>query len=168
PGSVHPYGQRPGEINYSIGRAALNRVLVSAAERAGVMLRFEHRCLGLEPESRAVLCIEARSGRTLELDCETIIAADGAGSAVRASLAAAGACTVRVVPLDHDYKEMTLPALGATHALEPDVLHVWPRGGFMLIALPNPDGTFTVTLFLPRTGEPSFAALADEVALRAF
>ena len=168
PGSVHPYGQRPGEINYSVGRAALNRVLVSAAERAGVMLRFEHRCLGLEPESRAVQCIEARSGRAFELDCETVIAADGAGSAVRASLAAAGACTVCAAPLDHDYKEMTLPALGGTHALEPDVLHVWPRGGFMLIALPNSDGTFTLTLFLPRTGEPSFAALADAVALRAF
>jgi len=63
---------------------------------------------------------------------------------------------------------MTLPALAGTHALAPDVLHIWPRGGFMLIALPNLDGTFTLTLFLPRTGEPSFAALAGARTLRAF
>ncbi len=166
--SLQPYGQRPEEVNYSVGRAALNRVLVTAAERAGVMLRFEHRCLGLVPESCAVQCVEARSGRAFELDCETVIAADGAGSAVRARMVAAGACTVRAAPLDHDYKEMTLPAIAGTPALEPGVLHIWPRGGFMLIALPNPDGTFTLTLFLPRTGESSFAALADDLALRAF
>ena len=167
-GSLQPYGQRPEEINYSVERAALNRVLVTVAERAGVTLRFEHRCLGLAPESRAVQCVEERSGLTFELECETAIAADGAGSAVRASLVAAGACAVRAAPLDHDYKEMTLPALAGSHALEPDVLHIWPRGGFMLIGLPNPDGTFTLTLFLPRTGEPSFAALSDDLALRAF
>ncbi len=168
PGSLQPYGQRPQEINYSVGRAALNRVLVAAAERAGVVLRFEHRCLGLVPESGAIQCVDERSGRAFEFDCQTVIAADGAGSAVRASLAAAGACTVRAVPLDHDYKEMTLPGLDGRHALDPEALHIWPRGEFMLIALPNPDGTFTLTLFLPRTGEPSFAALIGAPALHAF
>ena len=168
PSTLHPYGQRPEEVNYSVGRAALNCVLVAAAERAGVTLRFEHRCLGLDPSSHAARCVDERCGREFEMVCETLIAADGAGSTVRASLAAAGACTVRIEPLGHDYKEMTLPALAGTHALERDALHIWPRGGFMLIALPNPAGTFTLTLFLPRTGEPSFAALAGTPARRAF
>ncbi len=163
------YGQRPEEINYSIGRAALNRVLVDAAERAGVELRFEQRCIGYDPLAQAARCIDECSGREFTLECDTLIAADGAGSPVRASLAAAGVCTVSVEPLDHDYKEMTLPAApGGMHALSPDALHIWPRGGFMLIALPNPGGTFTLTLFLPRTGEASFAGLEDADAQRRF
>ncbi len=165
---LHSYGQRPEEINFAVGRTALNRVLLAAAERAGVILRFEQRCLGLEPDSPALHCMDERSGRHFLLDCETVLAADGAGSAVRASLVAAGASRVRVTPLDHDYKELNLPALGGAHALEPDALHIWPRGGFMLIALPNPDGTFTLTLFLPRTGAPSFAALTGAQALETF
>lgn len=168
PSELQPYGQRPGEINYSVGRAALNRVLLTLAERAGVRLRFGHRCVGLDATSHAPRCIDERCGRAFEFACETAIAADGAGSATRASLVAAGASTVRLEPLAHDYKEMTLPARAGTHALEPDALHIWPRGGFMLIALPNPGGTFTLTLFLPRSGEPSFTALEGERALRAF
>ncbi len=167
--SLQRYGQRPEEVIYSVGRAALNRVLVSAAERAGVRVRFRQRCLGLDPTSHRARCVEEGSGREFELDCETVIATDGAGSPVRASLAHAGACQVRIEPLEHDYKEMTLPAgPGGAHVLEPEALHIWPRGGFMLIALPNPDGTFTLTLFLPRSGDPSFAALADDAALRKF
>ncbi len=167
--SLQPYGQRPEEVNYSVARAALNRVLVGAAERAGVTLRFGQRCLGLDPISHTARCREERSGREFELDCETVIAADGAGSPLRASLATAGVCAVRIEPLAHDYKEMTLPAdARGAHALDPAALHIWPRGGFMLIALPNLDGTFTLTLFLPRAGRAGFAALADEAALRRF
>ena len=161
------YGQRPQEVIYSVGRAALNRVLIEAAEQAGVSVRFEHRCLGLQGQT--LRCVDERSGREFDLECETAIAADGAGSPVRESLERAGACRVQIEPLGHDYKEMTLPALpGGTHALDPGALHIWPRGGFMLIALPNPEGTFTLTLFLPRTGVPSFAALRDEAALARF
>ncbi len=167
--ALHRYGQRPEEINYSIGRAALNRVLVDAAERAGVTLRFEQRCIGFDPATQTARCVEERSGREFTLECDTLIAADGAGSPLRASLVAAGVCEVSVEPLDHDYKEMTLPAgPNGLHALAPEALHIWPRGGFMLIALPNPDGTFTLTLFLPRTGQVSFAELQDANAQRRF
>ena len=166
---LHRYGQRPDEVIYSIGRAALNRVLVDAAERAGVQIRFEHRCTGLESHGDTVSCVDERSGQPFALACETVIATDGAGSPMRESLERRGVCTVRVEPLGHDYKEMTLPPLpGGGHALDPGALHIWPRGGFMLIALPNPDGTFTLTLFLPRSGEHSFAALEDDVALGQF
>lgn len=163
------YGQRPEEVNFSIGRAALNQVLLGAVECAGVMLRFDQRCLGLDPGTHAVRCVDERSGVQYALDSETVIAADGAGSAVRASLADAGVCAVRIEPIGHDYKEMMLPAGPAgTHVLEPGALHIWPRGGFMLIALPNPDGSFTLTLFLPRSGPVSFAALAEDEAVRRF
>ena len=161
------YGQRSHEVIYSVGRAALNRVLIEAAEQAGVTVRFEHRCLGVHDQ--VLRCTDERSGRTFDLECGTAMAADGAGSLVRESLARSGACEVRIESLGHDYKEMSLAALpGGAHALDPAALHIWPRGGFMLIALPNPDGTFTLTLFLARAGEQSFAALSDDAALGQF
>jgi kynurenine 3-monooxygenase len=70
--------------------------------------------------------------------------------------------------LPHAYKELTIPASSdGSHRMDPNALHIWPRGGYMLIALPNLDGTFTATLFLPREGEISFAALDSHSALRA-
>ena len=164
----HPYGQRPGEVNHSIGRAALNRTLIEAAERAGVELRFGQRCAGLDASGSQLLMHDEASGRDYSLAAGPVIAADGAGSAIRAALAAAGAASERIEPLEHDYKEMTLPSVAGRPALEPDALHIWPRGGFMLIALPNPDGTFTATLFLARTGARSFATLADAAAAGPF
>jgi kynurenine 3-monooxygenase len=71
--------------------------------------------------------------------------------------------------LDHDYKELEIPAgPGGRHQIEREALHIWPRGGFMLIALPNQDGSFTVTLFMPKLGEVSFESLSDAKCLRAF
>ncbi len=163
-----PYGQRPEEVHYSVGRASLNRVLTDAAERAGVEVRFGQRCLGLDPGAGRLRFLDGRSARRYESAIDTVIAADGAGSALRASLAAAGAALVRIEPLEHDYKEMTLQGVGGRHVLEPNALHIWPRGGFMLIALPNPDGSFTLTLFLGRAGAESFAALSTVTAAERF
>ncbi len=75
---------------------------------------------------------------------------------------------VREEPLEHDYKELTIPPVDGKPALEVNALHIWPRGGFMLIALPNPDATFTATLFLARTGANSFADLGSAAAVDAF
>jgi kynurenine 3-monooxygenase len=93
-----------------------------------------------------------------------VFAADGAGSEVRRSLAEAGSIEAREHLLDHGYKELTIPpGHDGAFVLEPNALHIWPRGGFMLIALPNPDKSFTATLFLPRAGENSFGAVGDDV-----
>jgi kynurenine 3-monooxygenase len=162
------YGQRAGEIIHSVGRAALNRVLVEAAGRAGAELHFGQRCLGVDAAAGRLRLVDERSGRGLEASCEVIIGADGAGSPIRGNLEAVRALNVRVDQLDHDYKEMTIPAVQGTQALQADALHIWPRGGFMLIALPNCDGSFTVTLFLGKTGPQSFAALTEEAAVRRF
>lgn len=165
---LQPYGQRAGEVNYSVGRAALNRVLTEAAARAGAELRFGQRCLGLDPAGDRLRFRDEQSGQVHETASDAVIATDGAGSVLRGALAEAGAAYVRVEPLDHDYKEMTLPGVAGRHALAPDALHIWPRGGFMLIALPNPDGSFTMTLFLAREGPQSFAALAEAPAAERF
>jgi kynurenine 3-monooxygenase len=105
------------------------------------------------------------SGGEYEVDLAPTIATDGAGSAVRTSLACAGQLSVREEWLDHDYKELTIPPVEGRPALDPNALHIWPRGGFMLIALPNTDHSFTATLFLARTGPRSFAALSDSQAV---
>ncbi|MET0279642.1 MAG: NAD(P)/FAD-dependent oxidoreductase [Steroidobacteraceae bacterium] len=164
-----PYGQRPGEINYSISRVELTRSLVEAAARDGrITLYFGQRCSGVAP-SGALLMHDESAARSYVLAASRVVGADGAGSALRKSLAAAGALRASNELLQHDYKELTIPAIAGRSALATrEALHIWPRRGFMLIALPNTDQSFTATLFMPRTGADSFEALAQPGAARAF
>jgi kynurenine 3-monooxygenase len=157
------YGQRSGEQIYSISRAALNTLLYRlAAERYGVEYRFEHRCIGIDTATGDPL-VQSSSG-TEPLQAQVVFAADGAGSDVRRALLEAEAIEASEELLDHGYKELTIPAAGAEHGFvfESKALHIWPRGGFMLIALPNPDRSFTGTLFLAHRGDPSFASISAE------
>ena len=164
--TLQPYGQREHEVIYSVGRAALNRVLIEAAARyKTVDLRFEQTCLGAQPESNTLRFQDRNTNQEYELPLTPTIATDGAGSAIRTSLVRAKHVNVREDWLDHDYKELTIPA---TSRLDGKSLHIWPRGGFMLIALPNTDGTFTATLFLARRGPNSFAALDSPTAILEF
>jgi len=166
--ALQAYGQREHEVIWSVGRAELNRVLIEAAARhAGVAVRFSQQCLGADASLRQLSFRDIGSGREYQLPLSPTIATDGAGSAIRAGLGAAGLLQVREEWLDHDYKELTIPAQSAA-ALERHALHIWPRGGFMLIALPNTDGSFTATLFLARAGPVSFAALATAQTVRDF
>jgi kynurenine 3-monooxygenase len=163
-----PYGQRPEEVIWSVSRAALNRVLVeAAASLPGVELRFGTACTGIDPEAGRLALRDEASGRDYAMHAAAVIAADGAGSSVRRALQSAGRVEVAEDLLDHDYKELPIPASHAA-GLDPRALHIWPRGGFMLIALPNPDGSLTATLFLPRHGAAGFDALRDAQAVRAF
>jgi kynurenine 3-monooxygenase len=161
-----PYGQRSDERIYSVERAALNRTLSELAEqRFGVEYRFGHACTGVDTATGTAR-VESPQGAYV-LAAELLIAADGAGSSVRKALQAAGAVHATEDFLDHGYKELTLPPERGEFALAPHALHIWPRGGFMLIALPNLDRSFTATLFLPFTGETSFAAI-DSGGVAAF
>lgn len=180
--TLQPYGQREHEVIYSVGRAALNRVLIEAAARHGtVSLRFNQTCIAASPERNVLRFRSAVAGNnnpaqspsaTNHDEYDTVltptIATDGAGSAVRVSLAAAKHVVSREEWLDHDYKELTIPPQTARNVLETHALHIWPRGGFMLIALPNTDGSFTATLFLARSGPNSFATLVDDSAVASF
>ncbi|HEV2444056.1 MAG TPA: NAD(P)/FAD-dependent oxidoreductase [Steroidobacteraceae bacterium] len=158
---LQPYGQRQNEVIYSVSRADLNRVLVEeAARHPRVRLRFRQTCLEALPEAGALRLRDEDTGSECTVPMAPTFATDGAGSAIRAGLARAGLINVREDRLAHDYKELTLPAAhGGRHAMEPHALHIWPRGGFMLIALPNTDCSFTVTLFLARSGADSFDSL---------
>jgi kynurenine 3-monooxygenase len=155
------YGQHVAEEIYSVSRAALNALLYRlATERHGVEYRFRTRCVDVDAATGDAI-VEAAGVRTT-LDADVVFAADGAGSEVRRALASAGAIEADEELLDHGYKELTIPAdRDGEFALEPGALHIWPRGGFMLIALPNPDRSFTATLFLPHEGENSFAAVGE-------
>jgi len=167
--ALQPYGQREHEVIWSVGRADLNRVLIEEASRhAGVSVRFNQLCLGADVRADGLRFRDQASGALHEVSLTPTIATDGAGSAVRGSLAAAGLVRVHEEWLDHDYKELSVPPATGRHALEPNALHIWPRGGFMLIALPNTDGSFTATLFLARSGAASFAALATDEAVAGF
>ena len=169
PGALQPYGQREHEVIYSVGRADLNRVLIEEALRhPNVTVRFNQQCTGVDVRANRLRLRDASSGAGHEFDLAPAIATDGAGSAVRTSLAAAGHVAVREQWLDHDYKELTIPPLVGRPALETHALHIWPRGGFMLIALPNTDASFTATLFLARTGARSFASLDSGAAVARF
>jgi kynurenine 3-monooxygenase len=167
--TLQPYGVRPDEVIYSVSRAGLNRVLIeAAAELPGVELRFGQLCLGLAHEKTVLEMRDEATGRIYHIAAQPSIATDGAGSPVRDSLVARDVSVVREEPLDHDYKELTIPPAGGKPALDVNALHIWPRGGFMLIALPNPDATFTATLFLAHQGPNSFEELRSPAAVDAF
>ena len=163
------YGVRPEEVIYSVSRSELNRVLIEAAdEMSNVAFRFGQLCLGLAHEKNVLEMRDEATGHIHHTDAQPSIASDGAGSSVRDALVAREVAVVREEPLEHDYKELTIPPVDGKPALEVNALHIWPRGGFMLIALPNPDATFTATLFLARTGANSFADLGSATAVDAF
>ena len=164
---LQEYGQRPEEQIYSVSRAELNRLLLAAAEDDhGVGIHFRHEALALD--GGVVRVANLDDGSELVVSDTPMIAADGAGSIFRRALHESGTITASDALLDHSYKELTIPpGPGGEYQLEPGALHIWPRGGFMLIALPNPTGDFTLTLFLPNTGPHSFPNLqtADEIEI---
>jgi kynurenine 3-monooxygenase len=167
--ALQMYGVRPDEVIYSVARADLNRVLIEAAAALpDVTFNFGQLCLGLAHEKTVLEMRDEATGRIYHTAAQPGIAADGAGSEVRDSLMAREVATVREESLDHDYKELTIPARDGKHVMEPNALHIWPRGGFMLIALPNLDGSFTATLFLARHGVNSFEELTSPAAVDAF
>jgi kynurenine 3-monooxygenase len=167
--ALQPYGVRPEEVIYSVSRADLNRVLIEAAdEMPNVAFRFGQLGLGLAAGRNVIELRDEGTGHIYHADAQPTIATDGGGSRVRDALLAREVATVREDPLDHDYKELTIPAVNGKPALDVNALHIWPRGGFMLIALPNPDATFTATLFLARTGANSFELLNSPAAVDDF
>jgi len=167
--ALQMYGVRPNEVLYSVSRGDLNRVLIDAAAALpNVTVSFGQLCLGLAHEKTVLEMRDETTGRIYHTAPQPSIAADGAGSEVRDSLVAREVATVREEPLAHDYKELTIPSRDGKHVMEPNALHIWPRGGFMLIALPNLDGTFTATLFLAQHGPGSFDELNSPGAVEAF
>ena len=168
--TFQPYGQRPNEVNYSISRLRLNQALIEiAADHAGIHLHFEHRLDAVDFHSSSASIRDLRAGRTLIVPMQPLLACDGAGSTMRRRMHAARIIDAQEVDLEHGYKELSIPpTANGAWAFTADALHIWPRGNFMLIALPNEDGSLTATLFLPKRGNPSFESLRDASAVGAF
>jgi kynurenine 3-monooxygenase len=168
--SFLPYGTRASEVIWSISRERLNVLLLdAAAAHPGIQLQFEMRCVDVDPQRRVLQLLGGSRGEPQTQPFDLLLAADGAGSAVRSALVRRGLSRALEAPLEHDYKELAIGAGAAAAERWPrEALHIWPRGGYMLIALPNSDGSFTATLFLPRSADPGFAELCDAAAVRAF
>jgi kynurenine 3-monooxygenase len=170
-GDLHfsPYDRDPRKHINSIGRAALNTTVIEAALRhPNVRVFFNHRCTGVDLDS-ATAQMENPSQR-VATSSDAIIGVDGAFSAVRQSMQ-------RALPnfkygesyLAHGYKELTIPpAADGSWRMEKNALHIWPRKSFMMIALPNPDGSFTCTLFWEFKGPRSFETTTTDEDVRRF
>jgi len=164
-----PYGA-PGQAIYSVNRDQLNRTLLDLLEaRPGVQLRFGQQLQRLDLAGRALHLRDVATGREYAEPYTQLFGADGAFSAVRGALQRTDRFNYSQAYLEYGYKELIIEAgPGGTWALEKNALHIWPRGQYLMIALPNLDGSFNATLFFPYEGPASFAALPDAAAVTAF
>jgi kynurenine 3-monooxygenase len=164
-----PYGKDETEVINAVSRADLNMALMDAAEAHGVPIHFNQRCTGFDLRTGALHLRSEETGTESTVDTDVVIATDGAGSAIRDDMLKLPRFNFSQQYLDYGYKELTIPAgPHGAHVFDTHALHIWPRGTFMLIALPNIDGTFGCILFLPFEGETSFAALDTEGKVRSF
>jgi kynurenine 3-monooxygenase len=159
------YGQKENEVIHSVSRRDLNTLLL---EKAGsynnVEIFFNRRCVGYDAQTSALTFADEVTGRQETVPAEVTIGADGAWSAVRQAMQKQVKHFQYSETIEaHGYKELVIPAApGGGFRMEKNALHIWPRKSFMLIALPNLDGSFTVTLFLAGEGKESFTALKTE------
>ncbi|MFQ5589789.1 MAG: FAD-dependent oxidoreductase [Phycisphaerae bacterium] len=161
--SFQPYGCDGQAIN-SVSRAELNMILLKAADKyPNVNLHFQQKCVDLDPDAATVYCADARTGERTTVRGDIVIGCDGAFSAVRNRLQRLDRFNHSLQYLEHGYKELVIPPKeGGGHRMEKGALHIWPRRSFMMIALPNADGSFTATCFWPLEGANSFASLTTK------
>jgi len=167
-----PYGKDDSEYINSISRGGLNMALMNIAESYdNVQLFFNEGCESVDFEHNTLQVKHTQTGATQQVKGDIIIGADGAGSVVRTAMESLLKTRADYKNtsdfLEHGYKELTIPpGPDGSFMIEKNALHIWPRGSYMLIALPNVDGSFTCTLFFPNEGDNSFASLdtAEKVA----
>lgn len=162
------YGKNHEAI-YSVSRGELNKQLMSHAEKEGAKIYFEHRCTQVDIHSNTIHLEIKGQTAPQTVTADLLFGADGAFSALRTSYSTTDRVNAAHHYLEHGYKELCIPPDEKGNIrMEKNALHIWPRRNFMLIGLPNTDGTFTCTLFLPFEGEISFAALQTETDLLDF
>lgn len=152
--AFQPYGKE-GQAIYSVSRGGLNLKLLNIADNYhNVHFYFNQRCRNVNLETNEIRFENTQNGTTSSAQAPLIFGADGAFSAIRNSLQKVPLFNYAQSYLDYGYKELSIPpAADGSHQMEKNALHIWPRGKFMLIALPNVDGSFTCTLFLPFQGK---------------
>ena len=172
-GALHfaPYDVDPNKHINSIGRAALNSTLIEAAQRyPNVRVHFNHKCTGVDLDSATAQLLNTSTSQPLSATADSVIGVDGAFSAVRQSM------QLKIDNFEYDesylahgYKELTIPpGPNGSWQMEKNALHIWPRKSFMMIALPNPDGSFTCTLFWEFEGPRSFGTTKTDDDVRRF
>ncbi len=165
--AFQPYSKN-NEAIYSVSRGELNKKLMTLAEKNGVKIHFEHRCAHVDVANNVITFeLADKSPKTVHADL--LFGADGAFSALREAYTHLNRVDCDQVYLEYAYKELCiLPGKNGEWLMEKNALHIWPRGNYMLIALPNTDGTFTCTLFMPFEGPVSFEKLKTEADVTAF
>ena len=172
-GNLHfaPYDRDPKNHINSIGRAALNTTVIEAAQRyPNVRVMFNHLCTGVELDAPVAHLLNSETNEASEARGDAVIGVDGAFSAVRQAMRQRlDGFEYDESYLAHGYKELTIPpAADGGWRMEKEALHIWPRKSFMMIALPNPDGSFTCTLFWEFEGSRSFATTKTDDEVRRF
>ncbi len=167
--TYQPYGKE-GQAIYSVSRGLLNQTLVECADRfENVSLRFNHRCLDVDLQKNELVFLHEIQNETVRESFDHIFGTDGAFSAVRARMTRLDRHDYSQSYLDHGYKELEIPAgPNGEHQLDPNCLHIWPRDEYMMIALPNVDGSFTCTLFIAFEGPNSLEHLKNPEQVQAF
>lgn len=166
-----PYGQKEGEVIHAVHRGLLNKILLEATDKYNnLQVYFQYKCLGYDVENIVLTFLDEASGREKVVNAPVTIGTDGAWSAVRKSmLDNVMNFSYAQDFLEHGYKELTIPpAKTGDFLIDKNALHIWPRKNYMLIALPNIDGSFTCTLFMPFKGGESFSALRQPADVSSF
>ncbi len=168
--TFQPYSKDQSDAINSVSRGGLNLTLMTAAAACpGVELVFDHPCVDADLASGHAI-FRRTDGTLVRETADLIIGADGAFSAVRGAMQKTERFEYSQTYLGHGYKELHIPPAEAggedRFAMHRSALHIWPRGGAMMIALPNRDGSFTCTLFWPFEGEHSFESLEGPLASR--
>lgn len=161
-----PYGKE-GQAIYSISRGRFNHLLINEAENVGVKINFEHKIEDIDLRFNE-LTVSSPGNGLEKISSEVIIGSDGAYSSLRNAMLKQVRFNYKQEYISHGYKELSIPPTeSGEFAMDPNALHIWPRGSFMLIALPNPDKSFTCTLFLPfEGGRVSFENIRDKKDLK--
>ncbi len=167
--TFQPYGKDESEVIHSISRAELNIALMNAAEAQGVNIFFQQRCTGVDLKTGTLRLRDENTGTESSVETAVVIGCDGSASAIRNEMLKLNRFNFSQEYLNYGYKELTIPGGSqGEHLLDKNALHIWPRGSYMLIALPNIDGTFACILFLPFEGQNSFEQLASKPTLLEF
>ena len=157
-----PYGNE-GQCIYSVSRVLMNLLMMNLAENNGANLFFNEKCIDVDFNSAQVKFENTFTKTHTNVKSDFIIGADGAFSKVREQMVKKYNHQYNYNEIDHDYKELLIPAgKNGSYLIEKNALHIWPRGEFMLMALANLDGSFTCTLFAPKKGENSFENLNNK------
>jgi kynurenine 3-monooxygenase len=164
------YGKDDTEVIYAVLRNELSMALMNEAEKyPNVKIHFNERCTGMDFKTGGIELRNEITGQARTIPTELVIGTDGSASAIRMDMLKVGRFNFSQQYLAHGYKELTIPAgPNGQYQIEKNALHIWPRKTYMLIALPNMDGSFACIFFFPFEGEPSFASLDSKEKVRRF